>query len=83
MRLDGSFPALSFTSAIRPETPPANRNPLLPPALRHSPTRPPPGSSQAVLATDVKWVGEPEELDRLLAEVQNLRDEYPQRPTAE
>jgi hypothetical protein len=32
------------------------------------------GSSEAVQQCDARWVGEPEELDRLLAEVQRARD---------
>ena len=39
------------------------------------PTKPLRGSPQAVLASDVKWVGEAGELERLLTEVQKLRDE--------
>jgi hypothetical protein len=33
------------------------------------------GSPEAVLAADLKWVGDPQELDDLLAEVQRMRDD--------
>lgn len=36
--------------------------------------RPTPGSRDAMLECDARWAGEPEELDRLLAEVQRARD---------
>jgi len=40
-----------------------------------APSEPPRGSAQAILDADVKWVGQRDELDRLLAEVQKMRDE--------
>lgn len=34
-----------------------------------------PGDPAALLAADVKWVGDPDEVDALLSEVQRMRDE--------
>jgi hypothetical protein len=37
-------------------------------------SEPRPGSPEAILAGRQEWAGDPEELDRLLAEVQEMRD---------
>ena len=33
------------------------------------------GTARSILSADLKWIGEPDELDRLLAEVQAMREE--------
>jgi hypothetical protein len=35
----------------------------------------PRGTAQSILSADLKWAGEPDELDRLLAEVHSMREE--------
>jgi hypothetical protein len=38
--------------------------------------RPRRGSAEAILQANIRWAGPPEEVERLLEEVQQMRDEY-------
>jgi hypothetical protein len=60
-------------SAVVPDGTPATiqvEQPTPPP-----PSKPARGSPQAVLASDVRWIGDAAELEHLLTEVQKVRDE--------
>ncbi len=68
--LEGS-PSLEEGTAVRVEP------------IEATPRQPRPGSPAAVLGNPARWHGEPEEMDRLLAELRQMKDDELRRVRAE